>query len=187
MVVTAGLLGLPLINGFVTEQSIAQYSLRFSEATALSLAERGVNASVVRLAPSVHDKNDKGFVPFIISLAAKNKLSAYPGDGTNQWPAIHRLDAAKLFRLALEKGNKGALYNGAGETGIEVKEIAALIGEKLNLPIGSLPEDEVGKHFEWMGNFIRFDNPTSTQQTQEALGWKPKHIGLLEDMRQNYF
>lgn len=188
IVVTAGILGLPLIDGIITEESrLPQGFSRFSEATALALAEKGVNASVIRLAPSVHDKGDKGFVPFIIGQARKYGISAYPTDGNNRWTAVHRLDAAEAFRLAVEKPAKGALYNVVGDTGIEVKRIAELIGEKLNLPVVSLQEEEIAKHFEWMNGFITFDSPATNSKTQEQLAWKPRHIGLLEEMQQNYF
>lgn len=187
LVITSGMLGLPLINGFVTEESTTQHSPRSSEAAALALAEKGVNTSVIRLAPSVHDKGDYGFIPFIISLAKKNGVSAYPSEGKNHWCAVHRLDAAKAFRLAVEKGIKGALYNVVGDTGIEIKTIATLIGETLNLPVKSVSGDELAKHFEWMSNFITMESIATSFKTQEQLGWKPSHIGLLEDMQQNYF
>lgn len=187
IVVTAGILGLPLIDGIITEESKSQGIPRFSETTALALAEKGVNASVVRLPPSVHDKGDKGFMPFIIEQARKNGVSAYPENGNNRWPAVHRLDAAKAFRSAVEKGIKGALYNVVGDTGIELKTIATLIGETLNLPVKSVSGDELAKHFEWMSSFIASDSPATNFKTQEMLDWKPTQIGLLEDMQQNYF
>jgi nucleoside-diphosphate-sugar epimerase len=187
LVVTSGTVGLPIINGVITEESIAQNSPRFSEAAALALAEKGVNASVIRLAPSVHDIGDSGFMPFIINQARKNGVSAYPNEGKNYWIGVHRLDAAKAFRLAVEKGHKGALYNVVGENGIEIKKIAELIGEKLNLPIKSFSGEELKKHFEWMSHFITMDCPATNFKTQEMLDWKPTHIGLLDDMKQNYF
>jgi nucleoside-diphosphate-sugar epimerase len=187
LVVTSGMLGLPLVNGFVTEESTTQHSPRSSETTALALAEKGINASAIRLAPSVHDKGDGGFIPFIISLARKNGVSAYPSEGTNHWCAVHRLDAAKAFRLAVEKGIKGALYNVVGDTGIELKTIATLIGEMLNLPVKSVSGDALAKHFEWMSNFITMESIATSFKTQEQLGWKPVHTGLLEDMQKNYF
>lgn len=187
MVVTGGILGLPLIDGNITEESLSPGIPRASEVTALALAAKGVHASVIRLAPSVHDKGDHGFVPFIISQARKNGVSAYPKGGSNRWTAVHRLDAAKAFRLAVEKSAKGASYNVVGDTGIEVKRIAELIGEKLNLPLVSLPEEAIAKHFAWMSHFIAFDSPATNVKTQEDLGWKPTQIGLLEDMQQNYF
>lgn len=187
IVVTAGILGLPAVNGIVTEESVSQNSPRSSEATARIWAEKGVKASVVRLPPSVHDKGDKGFVPFIIHQARKNGASAYPGDGNNRWPAVHRLDAAKLFRLAVEKPSTGALYNAIGDTGITLKEIASLIGALLKLPVVSVSGEDITKHFGWMSMFIGHDSPATSAMTQEQLGWKPKHIGLLDDLRKNYF
>ncbi|PUZ21571.1 Nucleoside-diphosphate-sugar epimerase [Chitinophaga costaii] len=187
IVVTAGILGLPLIEGYITEESrLSESAPRSSETTALALAGKGIHASVIRLAPSVHDKGDDGFVPFIIKQAQKNGLSAYPAAGNNHWPAVHRLDASKAYRLALEKGAKGALYNVVSDTGIEVKKIAAVIGEKLNLPVASLSGEELAKHFEWMSRFISFDSPATNLNTKEQLGWTPTHIGLIEDMQQNY-
>lgn len=187
IVITAGMLGLPIINGVITEESKAENSLRSSEATALALVEKGINAAVIRLAPSVHDIGDYGFIPAIISLARKNGISAYPNEGKNHWCAVHRLDAAKAFRLAVEKSNKGALYNIVGDKGIELKTIATLIGNTLNLPVQSVSDNELTKHFEWMSHFITMDCPATNLKTQELLGWKPTNIGLLEDMKQNYF
>ncbi|WP_130736503.1 SDR family oxidoreductase [Flavobacterium sp. J27] len=187
MVVTAGILGLPLTNGYITEESTTENPLRFSELTALELAAKGVHASVIRLAPSVHDKGDKGFVPFIIEQARKKGCAAYPNEGLNRWTAVHRLDAAKAFRLAIEKGLQGALYNVIGENSITIKSIATQISTKLNLPLVALSNEETAKHFEWMSHFITFDAPATNLKTQEILNWQPKHIGLLEDMDQNYF
>jgi len=186
-IVSAGILGLPLIDGNITEESRSSGYPRSSEVTAMALAEKGVTVSVIRLPPSVHDKGDYGFVPFIIAQARKNGVSAYPKDGNNRWPAVHRSDAAKAYRLAVEKPTKGALYNVVGDTGIEVKKIAAVIGEKLYLPVVSLGEEEMAKHFEWMSGFIGYDSVATNLKTQEQLGWKPAHIGLLEDLEQHYF
>lgn len=187
IVVTSGMLGLPTINGLITEDSIAENSPRSSEAAALELAEKGIRSSVIRLAPSVHDKGDEGFIPFIIHQARKNGSSAYPNNGKNRWVGVHRLDAARAFRLALEKGHKGALYNVVDAESIEMKTIAELIGEKLNIPVTSVSDDALQNHFEWMSYFITMDCPVSNFKTQEMLGWKPSHIGLLEDMQRNYF
>ncbi|GAA5084271.1 SDR family oxidoreductase [Chryseobacterium ginsengisoli] len=187
IIVTSGMLGLPPIDGFITEESSAENSPRTSEATALALAEKGVTISVVRLPPSVHDRGDKGFIPFIIAMARKNGVSAYPEEGKNHWSAVHRLDAAKAFRLALERGEKGAVYNVVGDNAIETKKIATVIGEKLNLPVQSLSGDDIVKHFDWMGRFITFEGAATGNKTQEKLNWKPTHPGLLEDMDQHYF
>ncbi|MDR1341096.1 MAG: SDR family oxidoreductase [Prevotellaceae bacterium] len=187
IIVTGGILGLPKTNGFATEADAAPDFPRFSEAAAMALAERGVYASIVRLSPSVHGKGEKGFVPFIIGQALRNGVSAYVEDGNNRWPAIHRLDAALLYRLAVEKGIKGARYNAVAEEGIKIREIAELTGKTLNLPVKSLSGEDAAQHFEWMIRFIGFDEPATSYKTQELLGWKPKHIGLLEDMKENYF
>ncbi len=187
LIVTAGILGLPKTNGVITENDKAHNSPRSSEITAIKLAERGVNASVVRLQPSVHDLGDKGFIPFIIQQALENGVSAFPLDGQNHWPAVHRLDAAKVFRLALEGARKGALYNAVADQAIPVKTIAELIARKLNISVISVSGDDVVKHFKWMNGFIGFDSPATSLMTQEQLGWTPLEIGLLEDMELNYF
>ncbi|MGK9123961.1 SDR family oxidoreductase [Olivibacter sp. SA151] len=187
LVVTSGMLGLTPINGFITEESPVGNSPRPSEATALALAEAGVHASVVRLPPSVHDKGDKGFIPFIIAQARKNGVSAYPEEGKNHWSAVHRLDAAKAYRLAVEKAAKGAVYNVVGDQSIEIKTIATLIGKQLQLPVQSVSGEATVTHFDWMGRFITFEGAAIGSKTQEQLDWKPTHIGLLEDMRENYF
>jgi nucleoside-diphosphate-sugar epimerase len=185
-VVTTGMLGLPAIDGFVTEESSAENSPRGSELTTLALAEKGVNASVVRLARSVHDKGDKGFVSFVVAQARKNGVSAYPNSGDNQWCAVHRTDAAKAYRLAIEKSTKGAVYNIVGENGIKIKEIAELIGKELNLPVQSVSGDDIVNHFEWLSPFIASDGAATSLKTQEQLGWKPTQIGLLQDIQENY-
>jgi len=187
LIVTGGILGLPKTNGFITEADAAPGTPRASEATAMALAEAGVTASVIRLPPSVHDKGDKGFVPFIINMARKKGTAAYVGDGSNRWPAVHRLDAAHLFRLALEKAAKGYRYNAIGDEGIRVREIAEITGKHLHLPVVSVSADKANEYFEWMGRFISFDSPATSYKTREILGWQPAHIGLIEDMEQHYF
>lgn len=187
IVVSGGILGTPKTDGFITEADTDPDSPRLSEIAAMKLAGRGVNAAVVRLSPSVHGAGDKGFVPFIIAQARKNGVSAYVGDGTNRWPAVHRLDAAQLFHLALEKGIRGARYNAVADQGVEIRQIAGLISEKLGVPLKSLSGDEIAAHFEWMSMFIGFDAPATSCKTQELLGWKPAQPGLLEDMEENYF
>ncbi|MFC0320624.1 SDR family oxidoreductase [Olivibacter oleidegradans] len=187
LVVTSGMLGLTPINGFITEESPVGNSPRPSEATTLALSEAGVHASVVRLPPSVHDKGDKGFIPFIIAQARKNGVSAYPEEGKNHWSAVHRLDAAKAYRLAVEKAAKGAVYNVVGDQSIEIKTIATLIGKQLQLPVQSVSGEAIVTHFDWMSRFITFEGAAIGSKTQEQLDWKPTHIGLLEDMQENYF
>ncbi len=187
LIVTGGILGLRTDGQPTTEYDPAPGFPRASEAAAMSLAAAGVKASVIRLPPSVHDAGDHGFIPYIIQTARKTGVSAYVGQGDNQWPAVHRLDAAQLFRLALEKGNTGYRYNAIGDEGIPVRTIAEMIGKYLNVPVVSISPDEATNHFDWMGRFITFNNPASGAKTKAELGWNPTHIGLLEDLAAHYF
>ncbi len=187
-IVTGGTLGLKASHkDVVTEEDAAPPLPRASEATAISLVNDGVKASVIRLPPSVHDKGDKGFVPMLINVARAKGVSAYVGDGNNHWPAVHRLDAARLFRLALEKGTAGSRYNGIADGGIPVRELAEIIGKQLNLPVKSISPEEAAGHFTWMSRFIVLDSPATSTRTREELGWEPTHIGLIADMKENYF
>ena len=161
---------------------------RASEATALALAARGVNASTVRLAPSVHGENDHhGFVPILIQTAREKGVSAYIGDGGNRWPGVHYLDAATLFRLAAEKGEAGAAYHGTAEEGVTLREIAEIIGKHLNVPVVSKSADEANEHFGWMSGFFGLDAPASSALTREKLSWTPSHAGLVEDLESGFY
>ncbi|MBB5754331.1 SDR family oxidoreductase [Prosthecomicrobium pneumaticum] len=151
------------------------------EAAAAALAA-GARAMVVRLAPSVHGAGDHGFVPMLIALARRTGVSAYIGDGLNRWPAVHRLDAARLYRLALEKGEAGRRYHAVGEAGIPFRDIAAAIGRGLGLPVASVAGAEVEAHFGWFAHFAAMDNPTSAEATEAALGWQPAGPTLLDDL-----
>ena len=187
LLVTGGLAGFNLGRP-TTEQDKPAASPRLSEPTALALAAKGVRASVVRLAPSVHDRNDHGFVPTLINIARQTGVAAYVGDGRNRWPAVHRLDAARLFRLALEQGVGGAIYHGAADEGIPMRDIAALIGRHLNLPVVSKTPAEAAAHFGWMARFAAADMAASSALTQQQLGWHPTQPGLLADLEQgDYF
>ena len=187
IVVAGGLLGVPHTAEFTTEADASPDFPRASEAAAMALAERGVNAAAVRLPPSVHGTGDKGFVPFIIAQARRHRIAACVEDGSNRWPAVHSLDAARLFRLAVEKGIKGARYNAVADEGVKIREIAEVIGKKLGLPVKSLSGEDAVAHFEWMSRFIGFDAPATSHKTQELLSWKPRQAGLIEDMEENYF
>lgn len=159
-----------------------------SEEAATAIAAKGVHVSVVRLPPSVHGDGDHGFVPMLIGFARKKGVSVYLGEGLNRWPAVHRLDAARLFRVALEKGSAGARYHGVAEEGVLFKEIAVVIGKRLNVPVVSRAHAEAADHFGWFAHFAAIDNRASSQQTREQLGWQPTGPGLIEDIdRDSYF
>ncbi len=159
-----------------------------SEAAARTVADRGVRISVVRLAPSVHGDGDHGFVPMVIGIARQKQTSAYVGDGLNRWPAVHRLDAARLFRLAVEKAAAPAYYHGVAEEGIAFRDIAQVIGRRLNLPVVSVSDTDKTNQFGWFTHFAELDIPASSEHTRRALGWHPTQTGLLADIdRPVYF
>jgi nucleoside-diphosphate-sugar epimerase len=154
----------------------------FSELATVSLASRGVRSSVIRLPPSVHGDGDRGFVPRMIDIARETGVSAFIGDGANRWSAVHRLDAARLYRLALESGEAGARYHAVGEEGIPVRELAEVIGRRLNLPTRSKPAEEASDHFGFLATFLSRDAPASAAFTRDRLGWAPSQRGLIADL-----
>jgi nucleoside-diphosphate-sugar epimerase len=166
----------------VSRTTSADFPRAASEEAATSMAARGVRVSVVRLSPSVHGDGDHGFVPTLISMAREKGVSAYVGDGQNRWTAVHRLDAAHLFRLALEKGTAGAKFHGVAEEGIAFRDIAEVIARRLNVPVVGKSPEEATKHFGWFAHFAGLDCPASSKLTQARLGWQPTQPGLLADL-----
>jgi nucleoside-diphosphate-sugar epimerase len=154
---------------------------RASEATAVALMERGVHASVMRL-PQVHDPVKQGLVTALITIAREKGVSAYVGDGQNRWPAVHVLDAARLYRLALDNGEAGARYHAIAEEGVRLKDIATAIGRSLGLPVTSLSQEQAQAHFGFFGFFVGRDSPASSARTREQLGWTPTGPDLLTDL-----
>jgi nucleoside-diphosphate-sugar epimerase len=194
LVTTSGTLVLPP-GRLSTEQDAADPSsigaLRIpGEHACLGFAARGVRAVVLRLAPTVHGPRDHGFVPMLVSTARRTGTSAYVGDGANRWPAVHRLDAARLYRLALEHAPAGEVVHGVGEPGVELKDIAQQIGNELGLPTSSVTPEQAPSHFgsPFMAVVFGTDAPVSSAHTQELLGWTPTHQTLLEDLEDgDYF
>jgi nucleoside-diphosphate-sugar epimerase len=180
---------LPL-GGLWTEEDVPDPAVPrvASENAAIALAARGVRASVVRLAPSVHGEGDKhSFVPTLIGIARAKGVSAFVGDGSSRWPAVHRRDAARLFRLAVEAAPAGSCVHGAGEEGVPFRDIAGAIGRQLKLPVVSIAAEEAGDHFGLLAALVSIDDPTSSALTQERLGWRPEGPGLVADIEQGHY
>jgi len=157
------------------------------EDVVLEMASRGVRTSVVRLPPSVHDEDDHGFVPALIATARAKGISAYPGDGSNRWASVHRRDAARVYRLALESAEAGSRFHAVADEGVPVRDIAEVIGRHLNIPVVSLPVEQAVEHFGWIGNFFAKDCAASSTLTQQKLRWHPVQSSLLEDIDQGHY
>ncbi|MBJ6762279.1 SDR family oxidoreductase [Myxococcaceae bacterium JPH2] len=158
-----------------------------AERIVVDAAKRGVRASVIRLAPTVHGAGDKGFIPMLINIAREKKSAGYIDDGSQHWPAVHRDDAARLYRLAAESAPPGTVLHGTAEAGITMRAVAETISQGTGVPLQRVPASEAGAHFGWMSMVVGVDNPVSSQATRALLGWKPERAGLLDDMRAHYF
>jgi nucleoside-diphosphate-sugar epimerase len=153
----------------------------------LDSASRGVRSSVVRLSPTCHGDGDNGFIAALVSVARAAGVSGHPGDGANRWPAVHRLDAARLFRLAVEKAPAGSVLHGAAEEGVALRDIAAVIGRHLGVPVVSVAADAAPEHFGWLSAFIGIDVPASSDLTRALVGWQPTRPGLLADLDEGHY
>jgi nucleoside-diphosphate-sugar epimerase len=154
---------------------------------ALSLASQGVRSSIVRLPPTNHGDGDNGFIATLVGIAREKRASGYIGDGTNRWPAVHRLDSARLFRLGLEEAPAGSTLHAVADEGVPVREIAEVIARHLELPLVSVPAEDAGEHFTWMGGFLGLDAPASSAFTRKLLGWNPSQPGLIADLDQGHY
>ncbi|KAH0830807.1 hypothetical protein AYO21_10038 [Fonsecaea monophora] len=170
-------------TAFETRQGAADLVVKLSK-------EQGIRGSIVRLPPTVHGKDDGGLIPRFIDISRQTGSVIILGDGSSRWPAVHRQDAAVLFRLALEKGTPGAYYHAVAEQGVPMKDIAGVVGKNLGLPVESKTVEEAMGTLGFLALAFSADNPTSSEKTQRVLGWNPKgsgQPGLLADMEANYF
>jgi nucleoside-diphosphate-sugar epimerase len=158
-----------------------------SEQTALGLASCGVRSSSVRLAPTVHGDGDHGFVATLVDVARDRGVSGYIGPGTNHWPAVHRLDAARLFRLALEAAPPASVLHGAAEEGVPLRAVAEAIGRQLDVPVASIAPESAAEHFGWLAGFLAIDVLASSALTRDLLAWEPTHPGLIADLEQGHY
>ena len=190
LIVTSGV-ALLAPGRLATEEDVRPFDPAFPRApeqVAASLLARGINVCTVRLAPSVHGVGDHGFIPRVIAIAREKGVSAYVGEGLNRWPGVHRRDAARLYRLAVEKGEAGARYHAVADQGVPFREIASVIGRRLNLPVVSKRPEAMNEHFGWFGMFAAMDAPTSSHRTQATLDWHAVGPDLLGDIDQpGYF
>lgn len=172
-----------------TERDVVEAGPRIdAENAVVALAERGVRSSVVRLPPTVHSTLDHhGFIPTLIGIARATGVAGYVGDGANRWPAVHTLDAARVYRLALEAAPAGARLHAVADEGVPVRDIAQVIGHKLGLPSVSIPPEDAPAHFGFLGPFVALDGPASSALTRELLGWQPTQPGLIADLDEGHY
>jgi nucleoside-diphosphate-sugar epimerase len=188
LLIASGVVGLGAGVGTETDWPDAASHPRSGNAlVAAGLAEQGLRPVVVRFAPTVHGDGDHGFVATLTQIARDRGVSAYVGDGTNVWPAVHRTDAARLVRLAVESAAAGTAVHAVAEEGVPTREIAAAIGASLGLPVESLPAEAASEHYGWMARFFAADLPTSSALTRERLGWAPTGPTLLEDLQAGHY
>ncbi len=153
----------------------------------LALASRGVRSSVVRLPPTNHGEGDHGFMAALVGIARDKGVSGYVGDGSSRWPAVHRLDSARLFRLALEQAPAGSALHPVADEGVPIHDIAQVIGRHLQLPVCSISPEDAGEHFGWLGALLAIDAPASSALTRELLGWQPTRPGLIDDLEEGHY
>jgi nucleoside-diphosphate-sugar epimerase len=153
----------------------------------LSFAASGVRSSIVRLPPTNHGDGDNGFMATLVGIAREKGVSGYIGDGANRWTAVHRLDSARLFRLGLEQAPAGSTLHAVAEEGVQIRDVAEVIGRHLDVPVVSVSPEDAGEHFSWLAGFLGLDSPASSELTRELLGWEPTHSGLIEDLDEGHY
>jgi nucleoside-diphosphate-sugar epimerase len=187
LVVAAGLVATPGRPSTEADDADNPAFPRVSEPAALSLAARGVRVSVMRMPPTVHGRGDHGFVPALIGIARAKGLSAYIGDGSNRWSAVHRLDAAHLFRLGLESAPAGTRLNAIGDEAVPFRDIAEVIGRHLSVPLAALSAEEADAHFGMFAHFASWDVPASSAVTRKRFGWQPEQPGIIADLDEGHY
>jgi nucleoside-diphosphate-sugar epimerase len=171
----------------ITARSSGPETRRATAEFVLSLASRGVRSSVIRLSPTNHGDGDNGFMATIVRIAREKGVSGYVGDGTNRWPAVHRLDSAHLFRLAVESAPTGSTLHGVAEEGVQFRDIAEVIGRHLDVPVVSIAPEKALEHFAPLGAFVGIDSPASSTLTRELMGWEPTRPGLIADLDEGHY
>ncbi|WP_144109737.1 SDR family oxidoreductase [Paraburkholderia sp. BCC1886] len=191
LLIASGTLGLASGGGVGTEADMPHAGVHPRMANAaytLGLAERGIRSMVVRFAPTVHGAGgDHGFVAVLARIAREKRVSGYIGEGRNRWPAVNRLDAGKLVQLAIESATPGSVLHAVAEEGVATRDIAAALGQFLDIPVESIPADQAQAHFDWLGMFFGADAPASSARTQSLLGWKLTHATLLKDIAAGHY
>ena len=198
VVIASGTLGLapgrvaterdmPDLNPATTSLSGGHETRAANAMLTLSLASRGVRSSVVRLPPTNHGDGDNGFIAMLVGVAREKGVSGYVGDGSSRWPAVHRLDSARLFRLALESAPAGSTLHAVADEGVPIRAIAEVIGRHLELPVLSISPDDAAGHFGFLGALLAMDCPASSEATREMLGWQPTHPALIADLDQGHY
>jgi nucleoside-diphosphate-sugar epimerase len=196
LVIASGLLGLSPghvateADGHALERSHLSGGPAIRHANAeltLSFASRGIRSSILRLPPTVHGDGDHGFIATLVAVARAKGVSGYIGDGANRWPAVHVLDAARLFRLALENAPAGSTLHAVGDPGVPVRDIAEVVGRHLDIPVRSVDPGDAAEHFGWLSAFIGLDAPATGALTEAQFDWHPTHPGLIEDLEQGHY
>ncbi len=153
----------------------------------LALSSRGVRSSVVRLPPTVHGAGDHGFVATLVGIARDRGVAGYIGDGSSRWPAVHVLDAARLFALAVVQAPVGSVLHAVADEGVPIRDIAGVFGRHLDVPVVAIAPDDAAEHFGFLAGFLGVDSPASSTHTRELLGWQPTQPGLIEDLEQGHY
>lgn len=174
-------------DGTAVDPGAAGAGRALSARATLDLADRGVRSCVLRLPPTVHGDGDKGFIARLIGIDRAQGSAAYVGDGANRWPAVHRHDAATLFRLAVESAPAGSVLHATDDEGVPLRAVAEVIAQRLTLPLRSVPQDQAAEHFGWLGPMLAADAPASSALTRQLLGWEPAGPGLIEDLEQGHY